>query len=508
MSIDPQRPWRPPDVERSLNIGERLASGEVLATREVVALVHEVCRQPRACPRTAEDLWLTHNGEVLVAVCDRPAEQVDARDVAASLLEAMLPADGSDHLERQVSSSLRGLPARLRASERRAGAQDRSDLMTILAWHLGGDPREVLRALAYRLTHGPQPLVAATPVGVADDLDLFNEAAPAPPPPPRRKGLLNTSLAVLGAALLFGSIGFASYWWFRQDAPRQVESAAPPPATGRVVVSSPPSTEPIQIASPEGAFSPAFASGGRELFFHAGRAGAGRLLVANLDAGGKVASISAVIEEPARNYHARVSPDGRLIAFDSDRDGERGVYIAARDGSNSQRVSGAGYAAVPSWSPDMKWLALIRAERSRPRVWNLWLRDLRSGELRRHTAFRSGQVWGASWFPDGRSFCYSHEQRLIITHLDGRDDIIIDSPRPGMLVRTPAVSPDGRRVVFQVFKDGVWLLDLATREMRRIDDDPTAEEFAWAPDGRRMAYHSRRDGAWKIWVTHVGANAS
>jgi Tol biopolymer transport system component len=63
-------------------------------------------------------------------------------------------------------------------------------------------------------------------------------------------------------------------------------------------------------------------------------------------------------------------------------------------------------------------------------------------------------------------------------------------------------------VVFQVFKDGVWLVDLATREMRRIDDDPTAEEFAWAPDGRRIAYHSRRDGAWKIWVTQVGGNAN
>src|SRR5688572_12030277 len=102
MSIDPQGPRRAPDAEGSLNIGELFRNGEVLATREVLALVHEVCRQPRACPRTPEDLWLTESGEVLVAVCDRPAEPVDARDVAASLLEAMLPSDGSDHLERQV----------------------------------------------------------------------------------------------------------------------------------------------------------------------------------------------------------------------------------------------------------------------------------------------------------------------------------------------------------------------------------------------------------------------
>jgi len=52
--------------------------------------------------------------------------------------------------------------------------------------------------------------------------------------------------------------------------------------------------------------------------------------------------------------------------------------------------------------------------------------------------------------------------------------------------------------VFQVFRDGAWLLDLASGSMRKILRDPTAEEFAWAPDGRRIAFHSRRGGAWAI----------
>jgi Tol biopolymer transport system component len=69
-------------------------------------------------------------------------------------------------------------------------------------------------------------------------------------------------------------------------------------------------------------------------------------------------------------------------------------------------------------------------------------------------------------------------------------------------VRTPAVSPDGRRVAFQVRKDGTWLLELPSGSMRRILEDPTAEEYTWSPDGRRLAYHSRRSGsgAWGVWV--------
>ena len=68
------------------------------------------------------------------------------------------------------------------------------------------------------------------------------------------------------------------------------------------------------------------------------------------------------------------------------------------------------------------------------------------------------------------------------------------------MVRTPAVSPDGRQIVFQVFRDGVWMLDLATGTMHGVLDDPSAEEFAWDPSGRRIAYHSRRDGEWRIWL--------
>ncbi len=261
--------------------------------------------------------------------------------------------------------------------------------------------------------------------------------------------------------------------------------------------------EPLSLPAAAGAFSPTFALSGRELVFHAGREGTGRLLVASLDDDGQVSRVSALVDDRARNYHPRVSPDGQLLAFDSDRDGERRVYVSERDGSNAQPMSGNGYGAVPSWSPDMKWLAFVRGEPTRPRVWNLWLRDLSSGALQRHTSFRSGQVWGASWFPDGRALCYTHETRLIISHLDGRDDIVIDTPRRGRLVRTPAVSPDGRRVIFQVFRDGVWLLHLPTMRMERILDDPTAEEFSWAPDGRRVAYHSRRDGTWRIWMMPV-----
>jgi Tol biopolymer transport system component len=62
------------------------------------------------------------------------------------------------------------------------------------------------------------------------------------------------------------------------------------------------------------------------------------------------------------------------------------------------------------------------------------------------------------------------------------------------------VSPDGRYVIFQVVRDGAWLLDTRNGSMRRVLDDPTAEEYSWSPDGRRVAFHSLRANGWGVWI--------
>ena len=210
----------------------------------------------------------------------------------------------------------------------------------------------------------------------------------------------------------------------------------------------------------EPAFSPSFDATESAMFFHAGRDGA--LLKASMDGEGSVLEVTTIVDDGASNYHVRASPDGSRIAFDSDRDGERAVYVATRDGRNLRRVSGPGYAAVPTWSPDSTRLAFIRAEPARPRVWNVWTAEIATNALRRLTSHSVGQAWGGSWFPDNRRLAYSHEDRLLVLDTITGDERMFPSPVKGSLVRTPAVSPDGRSVVFQVFRQGTWLLDLST----------------------------------------------
>lgn len=261
-----------------------------------------------------------------------------------------------------------------------------------------------------------------------------------------------------------------------------------------------PPTEPTRAIRENAAYSPSFSNEGTAMFFHEEGNGRSALVRADTDPRGTVLKITRIVDDNAQNFNARPSPDGRAIAFDSDREGVRGVYVATAEGTNVRRVSGDGFAAVPSWSPDGRRLAFVKAEAADPGVWNLWLTDLQTGDQRRVTSYTDGQPWGCSWFPDNRRIAYSHGTEVVVTDLATERSRTFETPLAGHAVRTPSVSPDGSRIIFQVARDGAWLLDVNRGTMRRVLDDPTAEEFTWSPDGRRVAFHSHRSGGWGVWV--------
>lgn len=118
----------------------------------------------------------------------------------------------------------------------------------------------------------------------------------------------------------------------------------------------------------------------------------------------------------------------------------------------------------PSWSPDMRRIAYVSFETSRPAV---FMQDLATGQRTQLTDFK-GLNGAPSWSPDGR-------QLAIVLSKDGNPE--------------------------------VYTLDVATRALRRVTNHFAIDtEPNWTVDGRSLIFTSNRGGSPQIYQVNLATN--
>ncbi len=77
--------------------------------------------------------------------------------------------------------------------------------------------------------------------------------------------------------------------------------------------------------------------------------------------------VANVTNHRAADWNPVWSPDGRRLAFESFREGARGIYQVFTDTALvSPLAAGEGDSWSPTWSPDGKWVAFVSDRRGRP----------------------------------------------------------------------------------------------------------------------------------------------
>jgi TolB protein len=105
-------------------------------------------------------------------------------------------------------------------------------------------------------------------------------------------------------------------------------------------------------------------------------------------------------DSPTNDYQPAWSPDGRTIAFVSDRDGADHIYLMDTDGKNQRRLTQSNMTELePAWSPDGTTIAFMSSEGMR--LTNIYIIASDGENLRPVTTEIVGYNENPVWSPDG-----------------------------------------------------------------------------------------------------------
>lgn len=249
--------------------------------------------------------------------------------------------------------------------------------------------------------------------------------------------------------------------------------------------------------------------------------------VYRLPAAGGVAESLTQQSGIAVNFQPRISPDGRTIAFISDRAGQNNLWLMDADGSNPRPVftDNAVRVTRPRWTPDGRFIVVER------RPGGIWMYHRDGGQ----GVPLLGSDFGSAAWPsptrDGRHLFFEQSAGRTLEGAVGGDrqirrleiatgDVVrITAGEPNTQIRlssgggyAPEPSPDGRWLAFARRipngtvswrghewgpRTALWLRDLITGDERLVMDPiefdhaeggggGTLPSYAWAPDGRSI----------------------
>nr|BBH88253.1 putative peptidase YuxL [Thermosporothrix sp. COM3] len=186
----------------------------------------------------------------------------------------------------------------------------------------------------------------------------------------------------------------------------------------------------------------------------------------------------------AHDTQPRWSPDGRRLAFLSDRSGTPQIYVLTMYGGEAQQLSDLPQGVSDfSWSPNGR--AILAQSGWKPAdEQNLEQPGYAPTIITRLGAYR-----------EGTGFLHGRHQQLWLLPLAGEPTRITSEP---VDLLDASWSPDGSEIAFCANRrtdadisasSALWVLTLKTGQLRRLSpEDGVAAMPAWSPDGKYIAF--------------------
>jgi dipeptidyl aminopeptidase/acylaminoacyl peptidase len=240
----------------------------------------------------------------------------------------------------------------------------------------------------------------------------------------------------------------------------------------------------------------------------------------------------------------KISPDGKRVVYEQTRTDwdanafETNLWIADVATGERHQLTTTGHSCNPAeWSPDGKWIAFVSDRpgslpKSPEGKRQLWIMPADGGEAQQLTRMEKG-VGGFDWAPDSKRIALSAEAPEPKPMKDRKESFgdyhvihadyemthlwLVDLPKTDAAGRVSAVgepreltkedtfsveefefSPDGARIAFSAARDpdlissfskDVYIVSVADGTVKKIVDTPGPDSDPhWSPDGKQIAY--------------------
>jgi eukaryotic-like serine/threonine-protein kinase len=201
------------------------------------------------------------------------------------------------------------------------------------------------------------------------------------------------------------------------------------------------------------------------------------------------------------------SPDGKMIAFSSAKNGSKNIWIKQTSSGEAIQITKDEFRnGNPIWSPNGEEIAFYSTKGNKAGFWRI---PILGGSEKLISTVEDGSSFLRLWSKNNVIYYESKNDIVAINAVSGESKKITDFASKSINAKSISISSDEQRVAYQTVegeKWSVWTKKITDETPKKIiESSNEIKNTVWHSDNKRIFYSSIVDGTFQVFVTDINS---